>query len=177
VGGGGGGGTCCCSPFFFFFESDDWLVVDVVEVVSVADVDVVSVALVALVSVCSGGGGVGVEVCRCLAASVGKAIDGVLLPTVSVTTGALAGTWRVEVRAGAGGAPLAIGGGVAAGSEPAIVGAAVEVPSGFGLFGSVKFVVVSTFVSVTSGGLVSPGPLMVEVTPLAWPSGTTSYCC
>jgi hypothetical protein len=39
----------------------------------------------------------------------------------------------------------------------------------------VKAVVVSTFVSV-NGGLVSPGALMVEVTPLAEPSWTTSYC-
>jgi hypothetical protein len=167
VGGGGGGGSGCWSPFFFFL-SDDVLVVDVVEVVSVADVDVVSVVLVALVSVCSGGGE---DACRCLG------MGGVLLPTVSVTTGAVAGTSRVDVRCGAaaGGAPLPDGG--VDGSEPATVGAVVALPSGFGLFGSVKFVVVSTLVSVTNGGLVSPGPLMVEVTPLADPSGTTSYCC
>jgi hypothetical protein len=45
------------------------------------------------------------------------------------------------------------------------------------VFGSVKFVVVSTFVPVivelVSGGVVSPGPLIVEVTPVADPSGTT----
>jgi hypothetical protein len=52
---------------------------------------------------------------------------------------------------------------------------AVSLPSGFGFVGMVNAVVVSTFVSVT-GGLVSPGPLMVDVTPLADPSGTTSYC-
>jgi hypothetical protein len=117
-------------------------------------------------------------VCRCL----GIGIDGMLLPTVSVTTGAFAGTWPVVVRGRGGGAAegapvIAAGGVVVAGSDPATVGAAVELPSGFGLFGRVKAVVVSTFVSVTSGGLVSPGPLMVEVTPLACPSGTTSYCC
>jgi hypothetical protein len=46
---------------------------------------------------------------------------------------------------------------------------AVSVPRGFGFVGIVKFVVVSAFVSVTGGG-VSPGLLMVDVTPLADPS-------
>jgi hypothetical protein len=52
---------------------------------------------------------------------------------------------------------------------------AVSFPNGFGFVGMVNAVVVSTFVSVT-GGFVSPGALMVEVTPLADPSWTTSYC-
>ena len=42
------------------------------------------------------------------------------------------------------------------------------------VFGSVKFVVVSTFVSVivelVTGATVSPGALMVDVTPSAEPS-------
>jgi len=65
--------------------------------------------------------------------------------------------------------------GVIAVVEPDMAVPAVSLPSGFG-FGMVKFVVVSTFVFV-SGGVVSPGPLMVDVTPLADPSWTTSYCC
>jgi hypothetical protein len=57
---------------------------------------------------------------------------------------------------------------VESGSVPAIVpGCAVDVV--VAVPGSVKAVVVSTFVPVTvevvSGGGVSPGPLMVEVTP------------
>jgi hypothetical protein len=60
--------------------------------------------------------------------------------------------------------------------DEAIEPPALWLPSGFGLFGSVKFVVVSTFVFVNGGG-VSPGALMVEVTPLAEPSCTVSYCC
>jgi hypothetical protein len=48
--------------------------------------------------------------------------------------------------------------------------------------GSVNAVVVSTLVPVTvevvNGGLVSPGPLIVDVTPpFEEPSCTTSYCC
>lgn len=48
------------------------------------------------------------------------------------------------------------------------------------VFGNVKFVVVSTFVAVIGGVVavgVSPGALIVDVTPLADPSSTTSYCC
>jgi hypothetical protein len=55
-------------------------------------------------------------------------------------------------------------------------GPPVSLPSGFGLSGSVRFVVVWAFVSV-AGAVVSPGALIVEVTPLAEPSCTTSYCC
>lgn len=40
----------------------------------------------------------------------------------------------------------------------------------------VKFDVVSAFVAVIGGGVVSPGALIVEVTPFACPSCTTSYC-
>ncbi|MEA2239032.1 MAG: hypothetical protein QOC81_3756 [Thermoanaerobaculia bacterium] len=101
-------------------------------------------------------------------------IGGVVLPIVSVTTGALelaipcvSVRGCVVRRTGAGLDP--VGYVAVAGKDPAIVAAAVVVPSGFG-FGSVKFVVVSTFVSVIGG--VSPGPLIVEVTPLAEPSWT-----
>jgi hypothetical protein len=52
----------------------------------------------------------------------------------------------------------------------------VELPSGLGFVGSVKFVVVSMLVSVMGAG-VSPGPLIVDVTPLADPSCTVWYCC
>jgi hypothetical protein len=70
---------------------------------------------------------------------------------------------------------------VESGKEPATVpGGAVDVV--VAVPGNVKAVVVSTFVPVTvevvSGGVVSPGPLIVEVTPpSADPSCTTSYCC
>jgi hypothetical protein len=69
----------------------------------------------------------------------------------------------------------------ASGKEPATLpGGSVEVV--VAVPGSVNAVVVSTFVPVTvevvSGGAVSPGPLIVEVTaPSAEPSCTTSYCC
>jgi len=73
---------------------------------------------------------------------------------------------------------LDIGGGCTRGCV-AVVGGSVPatvfggcVPSGAGLSGSVKFVVVSTAVFVI-GGVVSPGALIVDVTPLAWPSSTT----
>ena len=65
--------------------------------------------------------------------------------------------------------------GAGCGTEPAIAVPAVSLASGFGLFASVKLVVVSALVSVSGAG-VSPGPLIVDVTPLADPSGTTSYC-
>jgi len=57
-----------------------------------------------------------------------------------------------------------------------VVVAVVAVP------GRVKAVVVSTFVPVIvelviGGGGFSPGALMVDVTPSAEPSCTTSYCC
>jgi hypothetical protein len=48
--------------------------------------------------------------------------------------------------------------------------------------GSVNVVVVSALASVpvmgvvSTGGGFSPGPLIVEVTPVAVPSCTTSYC-
>jgi hypothetical protein len=57
----------------------------------------------------------------------------------------------------------------AGGNVPANVPVEVEIA-----FGSIpKAVVVSAFVPVT-GGKVSPGPWIVEVTPLADPSCTTS---
>lgn len=64
-----------------------------------------------------------------------------------------------------------LGGGGAGGRDPATVGAGC-VPSGAGLSGNVNDVVVSTAVSVIGGG-VSPGALIVDVTPLASPSWTT----
>jgi hypothetical protein len=72
------------------------------------------------------------------------------------------------------------GGGVD-GNVPAIVPGIVEVAVGAPVFGSVKFVVVSTDVLVIGGVIigcgVSPGAAIVEVAPLAEPSCTTSYCC
>ena len=69
---------------------------------------------------------------------------------------------------------LAVEGGYAggyAGNVPATVFGGC-VPSGAGLSGSVKFVVVSAAVLVIGAG-VSPGALIVDVTPLACPSSTT----
>jgi hypothetical protein len=154
------------SSFFFFVSVD--VEVDVVDDVSVIVVSVGGGADVSVadVSVC----GRGSRGCGCGARSFG--IGGVVLPTVSVTTGAFAtGAGRVDVRTRGGtpGAPAGYDG--ADGIADAIEPAAVLVPSGAGLFGSVKFVVVSTFVFV-SGGVVSPGALMVDVTPLADPSCT-----
>ena len=89
-------------------------------------------------------------------------------PTVSVAVGAeddaLVICGMVDVAAPRGAV-------VVGGSVPATVfGAALPcVPSGAGLSSSVKFVVVSTPVFVI-GGVVSPGALMVDVTPLACPS-------
>lgn len=124
-----------------------------------------------------------VEVCDPLS-WCSRGMGGVVLPTVSVTTGAFAvdactGSVDVRTRGARGaeydGADDAIGGvpaGAPAGNVPAIAGAdgiGAPLPSGFGFVGSVKFDVVSTFVSVI-GGVVPPAPLMVEVTPLAEPS-------
>lgn len=151
VGGGGGG-----SSFFFFVSVDDE--VDVVSVIAVSVggwVDVVSVAAVSVGGRCSRG-----------ARSLG--IAGAVLPIVSVTTGAF--VVRVDVRGRDGGIP-GVPAGYDGGMVDAIEPAAVSVPRGAGFVGSVKFVVVSTFVFV-SGGVVSPGPLIVDVTPLAEPSCT-----
>lgn len=113
-----------------------------------------------------------------------RGMAGVVLPTVSVTIGALAvdacaGSDEVRTRGARGaeddGVEEAIGAaeaGAPAGNVPAIVGddgTAAPLPSGFGFVGSVKFDVVSTFVFVI-GGVVPPAPSMVEVTPLADPS-------
>jgi hypothetical protein len=153
--------------FFFFFVSAE-VDVEVVDDVSVIIVSVggggavVSVAAVSVCGRCSRG-------CGCGARSRG--IAGVVLPTVSVTTGAfvtVAG--RVDVRGRDGcatpGVPAAYEGadGIADAIEP-------SVPRGAGFVGSVRLVVVSTFVFVIGGG-VSPGPLIVDVTPLAEPSCT-----
>ena len=66
---------------------------------------------------------------------------------------------------------LGIGGGNVPARLPA--GApAVDITPGVEL----KAVVVSAPVPVRGGAVVSPGALIVEVTPLACPSWTTSYC-
>jgi hypothetical protein len=95
--------------------------------------------------------------------------------TVSVVVGAddalvIAGMVVVGApRGGADGAAPFVAG-APAGSDPATVfGAVVCEPIGAGLSSSVRFVVVSTPVFVIGAGF-SPGALMVEVTPLAWPS-------
>lgn len=124
-----------------------------VEVVSVVVGDDVSV-LVVLVSVCSGGG---VE-CSCFG------LGGVVVPAVSMTTGVSA----LDVRGCIGRIEMA-GYVVVAGSESAV--------SLLGrLVGIVRFVVVPAFVAVAVR-VVSPGPLIVDVTPAADPSCTTLYCC
>lgn len=142
--------------------------VDVVDDVSVMTVSVgggvVDAVSVAAVSV----GG------RCSRGTRSLGIAGVVLPMVSVTTGAfVTGAGRVEVRGRvAGGIPgVPAGYAGAAGIAEAIEPPVVSVPRGAGLVGRVKFVVVSTFVFV-NGGVVSPGALMVDVTPLAEPSST-----
>lgn len=143
-------------------DDDVDVVVDDVSViiVSVDGGEAVSVAAVSVCGRCAG----------CGARSFG--IGGVVLPIVSVTTGAFAtGAGRVDVRGRATGMPGAPAGydGGAPGIAEAIEPAAVSVPRGAGFVGSVRFVVVSTFVFVI-GGVVSPGALMVDVTPLAEPS-------
>jgi hypothetical protein len=146
VGGGGGGGG---SSSFFFFASEDVVVV-LVDAVSVVSAGVAVVVIV--VSVCSRDG-----------RSLG--IAGVVLPTVSVTTGAV-----VRGRDGADARGYEDEVVDTGGSDPAIEVPVVSVPSGAGFVGKVKFVVVSTFVSVSTGAFVSPGALIVDVTPLAEPS-------
>jgi hypothetical protein len=153
------------SSFFFFVSAEDE--VDVVEDVSV---DIVSVdggvdADVSVAAVSVGG--------RCWRGARSLGIAGVVLPIVSVTTGAfVTGAGLVDVRGRDGGGVIR---GVPAGDDgavgiaEAIEPAAVSLPSGFGLVGNVRFVVVSTFVFV-NGGVVSPGALIVDVTPLADPS-------
>ena len=158
-------------------------------VVDVVSVFVVSVLVVSVfdVSVAGGGGGDagGPSVCGGATVSVavagvcrwrrgragagcpGCGIAAVVVEVAGIVVVALdiGGGMVVDVRGGA--VVVAVG----AGSVPATVFGDC-VPSGAGLSGSVKFVVVSTPVSV-SGGVVSPGPLMVDVTPFACPSGTT----
>jgi len=140
-----------------------------------ADDDVGAVVDVSVIAVSVGGGVVdivsvaAVSVCwRSRAAGCGtrsRGMAGVVLPMVSVTTGA-----RGDVRGREAGMPgVPDGYDVVAGMPDAIEPPAVSLPRGFGLVVSVKFVVVSTFVFV-NGGAVSPGALIVEVTPLAEPS-------
>jgi hypothetical protein len=96
-------------------------------------------------------------------------MGGVVLPTVSVTTGAFVvrAVVRGREEGGMPGAPAGLDG--ADGIPDAIEPPAVSFPSGFGF--RVRFVVVSTFVFVIGAG-VSPGALIVDVTPLAEPSCT-----
>ena len=157
-----------------------WLVS--VLVVSVLVVDDVSVGgggacVDVVVSVAGGGGCVAVvsvgagrgrrRGCGCCDCDGGGCDE----ETVSVVVGAedalvIEGIVDVGVLRGAAGAALVVAGG----SDPATVfGAVVCEPIGAGLSSSVRFVVVSAPVFVI-GGVVSPGALMVEVTPLACPS-------
>ena len=97
----------------------------------------------------------------------GLVVIGVVVPMVIGGGGAVVGG-----RCGSGG----VAGTAPERSEPAMV-FGVWLPSGPGLLASVKFVVVSTAVSVSdvvAGGGCSPGALMVEVTPLVDPSWTTA---
>jgi hypothetical protein len=75
-----------------------------------------------------------------------------------------------------------VGAEVVVGKVPATVPGCCVVVAVVAVPGRVKAVVVSTFVPVivelvTGGGGFSPGALMVDVTPVAEPSCTTSYCC
>jgi hypothetical protein len=128
-----------------------------------------------------GGGAVSVFVVSVFAVSVG---GGASVAVVSVGGGACVAIVSVGGGCGLGfgcAVALDIGGGCVAvvgryaggyaGNVPATVFGGC-VPSGAGLSGSVKFVVVSAAVFVIGGG-VSPGPLIVDVTPLACPSSTT----
>ena len=133
-----------------------------VAVVSVVAV-VAVVFVVSVVSVfCGGGAGF------CCGAGYGFVF-------VMITRGGCCGCVVVITRGG--GAADVIGGGITGrgaptgGIVPAIVpGGSVPVVSTFGA--SVKLLVVSALVFVI-GGVVSPGALMVEETPLACPSWTT----
>ncbi|HEX9491649.1 MAG TPA: hypothetical protein VGA33_00165 [Thermoanaerobaculia bacterium] len=74
-----------------------------------------------------------------------------------------------------------VGAEVAVGKVPATVPGCCVVVAVVAVPGSVKAVVVSTFVPVIvelviAGGGFSPGALIVDVTPVAEPSCTTSYC-
>lgn len=146
------------------------------------EVEVVDDVSVIVVSVAGGGGAVvsvaAVSVCGRCARGAGcdvrsRGIAGVVLPMVSVTTGAFVVRDVCGREAGMPGVPAGYDG---TAIPEAIEPPAVSLPSGFGLLGSVRFVVVSTFVFVI-GGVVSPGALIVEVTPLAEPSCTVWYCC
>jgi len=144
--------------------------------------------VVVVVSVCGGGGGAEVVVvevvsvdggggCGCVFCGGGAGCCSCRRGSVFVMTMrdcepapldplVMGGGGAVVIRGGAG-MP-----GVVTGIVPAIVpGVAVPVVSTFG--DNVKLLVVSALVFVI-GGVASPGALMVEVTPLAWPSDTTS---
>jgi hypothetical protein len=118
-----------------------------------------------------GGGAVSVFVVSVFVVSVG---GGASVAVVSVGGGACVLGFGCAVALDIGGGCVAVVGRYAggyAGNVPATVFGGC-VPSGAGLSGSVKFVVVSAAVFVIGGG-VSPGPLIVDVTPLACPSSTT----
>lgn len=127
-----------------------------------------------VVVVVSAGGGVVV---------VGS-VDVVVVGTGSAVV-VVVGSVRQVVSPRAGGGAVRVGDGVypeppappygCVGSAPASVPGGVA--GADARFGSrVKADVVSALVPVI-GGMVSPGPWMVDVTPLAAPSCTVSYCC
>ena len=147
----------------------------VVSVFVVSDFSPVSVLVVSVfavsVFVVSVGGGASVAV---------VSVGGACVAVVSVRGGCGLGFgWAVgTVALDIGGACtrgcVAVEGGYEggyAGNVPATVFGGC-VPSGAGLSGSVKFVVVSAAVLVIGAG-VSPGALIVDVTPLACPSSIT----
>ena len=128
-------------------------------------------------SVCVGGGCVVVDVSLC----GGGGTATVSVAVVLVSGG---GSVRMTRGFGFGGRIVVVGNGnggyvcVIAGGMVVVSGGIVVVAVAVGI---VKFVVVSAFVAVsgveTAGGCVSPGPLIVDETPVADPSSTTSYFC
>jgi hypothetical protein len=127
---------------------------------------------VVVVSV-GGGGGATVSVCA------GGGWTGCGAGSVCVGGGGGAGRGVVAIGRGGGGAGVGtgdadiIGGGNAAGGNAP---GTVEMFGGTVFVLIVNAVVVSAFVPVI-GGTVSPGPWIVDVTPPAAPSCTTSYSC
>ena len=128
------------------------------------------VFVVSVVSVCVSVGGGGALVVVSVVSVVG--VRGRCGAMVSVVVGAdgvalvIGGCVDVGTQRCAADCPVVVG------NVPATVFGVPCVPSGAGLSSRVKFVVVSTPVFVI-GGVVSPGAWIVDVTPLACPSGTT----
>jgi len=138
-----------------------------------SSVDVVSVCsgggavVVAEVSVCSGGG----AGCFVFFGGGGNSVCGFVF-VITIRDGCC-GCVVVITRGGGGAVGRTAGGTVVVtGSVPASEpGGTVPVVSTFGV--RVKLLVVSALVFVIGGG-VSPGALIVDDTPLAWPSETTA---